>query len=289
MSAEPLALDDLLAAADAVITGGHVGDAEGHLRVGVDLGTAYTVLVVVDERGLPIAGASRFAHVVRDGVVVDFVGACALVAELKAEVEGRLGRPLEAATACYPPGVGLGERRAVGHVLESCGLECRALVDEPSAANLVLGVTDGAVVDVGGGTTGTAILSGGEVLTTMDEPTGGTHLSLVLAGGLGIDLAEAERRKTDPAEQEALAPLVRPVLEKIGSIVAGHIAGHQVDSVHLVGGTSAFPGMAAIVQEACGVPTTVPATPLFVTPLGVALHDPTPAPATPTPTARQSR
>jgi ethanolamine utilization protein EutJ len=43
--------------------------------VGVDLGTAYTVLAVLDEEGTPIAGEYRFAQVVRDGLVVDFIGA----------------------------------------------------------------------------------------------------------------------------------------------------------------------------------------------------------------------
>ncbi|MEM5817285.1 MAG: ethanolamine utilization protein EutJ, partial [Desulfitobacterium hafniense] len=39
------------------------------LYTGVDLGTAYTVLAVVDEEGTPVAGAMRFAQVVRDGLV----------------------------------------------------------------------------------------------------------------------------------------------------------------------------------------------------------------------------
>ena len=37
----------------------------------------------------------------------------------------------------------------------------------------VLGITDGAVVDVGGGTTGISILKDGEVIFTADEATGG--------------------------------------------------------------------------------------------------------------------
>ena len=35
----------------------------GPVRVGVDLGTAYTVLLVLDENGLPIGGTYRFAQV----------------------------------------------------------------------------------------------------------------------------------------------------------------------------------------------------------------------------------
>jgi ethanolamine utilization protein EutJ len=39
--------------------------------VGVDLGTAYTVLVVLDEHKRPLAGRYQFAQIVRDGLVVD--------------------------------------------------------------------------------------------------------------------------------------------------------------------------------------------------------------------------
>jgi len=56
----------------------------GDLRVGVDLGTAYLVLVVLDGNCQPIAGEYRFAQVVRDGLVVDFVGATDRLREMKA-------------------------------------------------------------------------------------------------------------------------------------------------------------------------------------------------------------
>ena len=44
---------------------------ETKLRVGVDLGTAYLVLVVTDESGIPLAGEWQYAEVARDGLVVD--------------------------------------------------------------------------------------------------------------------------------------------------------------------------------------------------------------------------
>jgi len=108
----------------------------------------------------------------------------------------------------------------------------------------------------------------------MDEATGGIHVSLVVAGGLGISLEEAERVKTDPERQAALLPRVRPVFERIASIVAGHLEGRSVTHVHLVGGTAAFPGMTEVVAERLAIPVTCPAHPLLVTPVGVALHDP---------------
>ena len=50
---------------------------------GVDLGTACVVLAVLDENRRPVAGAYRYADVVRDGMVVDYIGAIRLVREMK--------------------------------------------------------------------------------------------------------------------------------------------------------------------------------------------------------------
>lgn len=250
------------------------------VKVGVDLGTAYTVVVVLDERDVPLAVAHERADVVRDGVVVDFAGAVELVRRLKADVESRLGVVLGSAHAAYPPGVPVSEVRAVRHVLEGADLECSGLVDEPTAANAVLGLRDGAVVDVGGGTTGVAVVADGEVVHSVDEPTGGTHLTLVVAGALGVPFEEAERLKTDAREQQRLLPVVRPVMEKVGTIVRRSTEGLPVPTVCLVGGSVAFPGFADAVEEASGLPSFVPTAPLFVTPLGIArsapVHEPAP-------------
>jgi ethanolamine utilization protein EutJ len=151
---------------------------------------------------------------------------------------------------------------------------CSGLIDEPSAANLVLKLREGAIVDVGGGTTGIAVVQAGEITYTADEPTGGVHFSLVIAGSLGISFEEAEALKTDPNQQLRLFPLVRPVMEKVASIVRRHISGRDVSLVTLVGGSSAFIGMAEVVQDYIGIPTRVASQPLFVTPLGLALYDP---------------
>lgn len=246
---------------------------ETKLRVGADLGTAYLVLVVTDEAGVPLAGEWQFAQVVRDGLVVDYVGAVDLLRGMKGRIEQRLGRELTHAASGYPPGVPRAEIRATAHVVEAAGMECSGLLDEPTAANNVLLLREGAIVDVGGGTTGVAVFQDGEVVYTADEATGGTHFSLVIAGSLGIPFEEAEALKTNPAEQPRLLPLVRPVMEKVASITARHIRGREVNQVTLVGGSSAFLGMAEVVQEYLGVPTRVASHPLFVTPLGIALHD----------------
>jgi ethanolamine utilization protein EutJ len=244
------------------------------LRVGVDLGTAYLVLVVTDESGVPLAGEWQFAQVVRDGVVLDYVGAIDLLRGMKQRIEQRIGRELTHAASGYAPGVPMAEVRATAHVVEGAGMACTGLIDEPSAANNVLRLREGAIVDVGGGTTGIAVLNHGEVIYTADEATGGTHFSLVIAGSLGISFEEAEALKTTPEEQPRLLPLVTPVMEKVASITERHIRGRDVNLITMVGGSSAFLGMADVVQNYIGVPTQVVSPPGFVTPLGLALHDP---------------
>lgn len=245
----------------------------GPVHVGVDLGTAYTVLIVLDEEYQPIAGAYQFAQVVRDGLVVDFMGAIALLKKLKSQVEKRLGFELVSGASGYPPGVPLVEVRATAHVLEAAGLNCTGLLDEPTAANNVLQIRDGAIVDVGGGTTGIAVFKDGQEVYTADEATGGTHFSLVIAGANNLTFEEAEELKKDPRQQATLFPIIRPVMEKVGAIVRRHIQGQGVDTIYLVGGTANFPRIAEVVQEYTGVKTLIPASPLFVTPLGIAMHN----------------
>jgi len=277
-------LSDLLARTDGVMAGRingwqpdpslvtPAGEYRGALHVGVDLGTAYTVLIVLDEAGSPIAGEYQFAQIVRDGLVVDFVGAVELLRTLRQRVEAKLGVALTSAASAFPPGVAQAEVRATANVLYAAGLECTALVDEPTAANNVLQISDGAIVDVGGGTTGIAVVKDGTVVYTADEATGGTHFTLVVAGAQGIPFEQAETVKQDPAQQQRLFPVVRPVMEKVATIVERHIAGQHVEALYLVGGACAFPGMARVIEEVTGVRTYMPSNPLFITPLGIALE-----------------
>lgn len=247
--------------------------SNGRLRVGVDLGTAYTVLAVLNEHGVPLIGEYRFAQVVRDGLVVDFIGAVDLLREMKTRIEAHLGQKLTQAASGFPPGVPQVERQATAHVVEAAGMTCEGLIDEPSAANNVLGLQEGAIVDIGGGTTGIAVIENGEVVYTADEATGGTHISLVIAGASDLSFEEAEVLKKEPSQQSRLFPIVRPVMEKMGTIVERHLRGTSAQSIVLVGGTPLFPGIADVIQEITGLPTRVIGHPLFVTPLGIALHD----------------
>lgn len=267
-------LAETMARLEAACAAGSPAEPPQALKAGVDLGTAYTVLVALDEHDQPLAVAYESADVVRDGVVTDFIGAIDVVRRLKRDVESRLGLSVTAAHGAYPPGVPLSEVRAVQHVIEAADMECSGLVDEPTAANAVLGLRDGVVVDVGGGTTGVAVVQDGQVVHTADEATGGTHLSLVIAGALGIPFDEAEALKQDPDEQSRLFPLVRPVMEKVATIVARNVRGWPAPRVFMVGGTVAFPGFAKVVSEVSGLDAVVPVSPLFVTPLGIALSAP---------------
>lgn len=277
-------LSTLLTETDRIMSGGNgwradpnlilpSGVYQGKVHVGVDLGTAYTVLVVLDENRQPIAGEYQFAQVTRDGLVVDFIGAVDLLRAMKSRVERKLGFKLTSAATAYPPGVPQAEVRATANVLHGAELDCTAVIDEPTAANNVLQIRDGAIVDVGGGTTGIAIFRDGEVVYTADEPTGGTHFSLVIAGSTGKTFEEAEAMKKDPAEQGRLFPLVRPVMEKVASIINRHVAGHRVEKLYLVGGACAYPGMDEVIQEMTGIETVLPGNPLFVTPLGIAMNN----------------
>jgi len=55
-------LPSLLALTDDVMSGRSNGHYRGPVHVGVDLGTAYTVLAVLDENCQPLAGAYQFVQ-----------------------------------------------------------------------------------------------------------------------------------------------------------------------------------------------------------------------------------
>lgn len=245
--------------------------ADARLYTGVDLGTAYIVLAVVDQNGRPVAGAMKFAQVVKDGLVVDFMNAVAIVRQLKAELEEKLGVELSVAATAYPPGTGGSDMRAIKYVAESAGFDVVGSTDEPTAANAVLGITNGAVVDIGGGTTGVAVFKDGEVVYVADEPTGGTQFTLVISGAMRVPFEEAEAIKIDPEQQDKIQPLIKPVMQKVASIISSHVQGQPVDIVYLVGGTSCNKYIDNIIAQETGLKVVKPENPFLVTPLGIAL------------------
>lgn len=245
---------------------------EGNLKVGVDLGTANIVLSVVDENNNPVAGAAYPSSVVKDGIVVDYINATRIVRKLKEEVEDILGVKLTRAATAIPPGITSGNTKVISNVVESADLEVVNIVDEPTAASYVLGITDGAVVDVGGGTTGISIIKDGEVVFTADEATGGTHMTLVLAGFLKKTFEEAEEIKKDKNKESDVFTIVKPVVEKMASIVKKNISGYDVKTIYVVGGACCFSEFEKIFKKEINIETIKPIEPLLVTPLGIAMN-----------------
>ncbi len=156
-------------------------DGSRTYHVGVDLGTATIVTAVVDEAGTPAGGMlSRSGSSIRDGLVLDYMGAVAIV-QRHVQTLKNAGFSFTHGAAAYPPGTTGKNAQAFANVLTAADIEVAGLVDEPSAAALTLDIEDGAVVDIGGGTTGISVLEGRRVVYTADEPTGGVHVDLVLA------------------------------------------------------------------------------------------------------------
>lgn len=239
---------------------------------GVDLGTAYIVLVVLDENKKIVAGAHRQASVIRDGMIVDYLGAIQIVRELKESLEQQLGAELIFAAAAIPPGTGALDGGAIKNVVQGAGFELTALLDEPTAANTIVGLQNGAIVDIGGGTTGISILKDGKVIKTVDEATGGTHFTLVVAGAYKLTFEEADAYKRDPKHHKELLAVLKPVIEKVASIINHNIQGMDVDVIYLVGGTSCLTGIETIIEAETKIKTIKPRNPMFVTPIGIAMN-----------------
>ena len=231
--------------------------------VGVDLGTANIVITILDKNGKPVAGATQRSRVVRDGIVVDFMGAISIVRKLKENLEEKLGIEITEAYTAIPPGVEQGSVKAIVNVIK--------VADEPTAASYVLGITDGVVVDLGGGTTGISILEKGKVVFVADEPTGGTHMTLVLAGSYGVDFETAEDIKTDKKKEKEIFVQITPVLQKMVSIVKKYIKDYNVKDVFLVGGACSFDGSEEIFKKELGLNIYKPYMPIYITPIGIAL------------------
>jgi ethanolamine utilization protein EutJ len=240
----------------------------GGLHCGIDLGTATVVLAIVDDEGQPVLLDSTATGVVRDGVVIDFHGAVEVVLELRAAAERYLGVTVTEAATAYPPGVGIEESRACRFVLEAAGLECIRLLDEVSAANALLQMSDAVVVDVGGGSTGVGVITGGDLVVVGDLPGGGHQLDLILAGALHIPLEEAERLKRERGAE--YLHVLRPGIERVAANVATLSAGYESLPLHVAGGALMLPGAGEIVAGYLGRAVVEYDHALYITPLGIA-------------------
>lgn len=239
------------------------------LKVGVDLGTANIVLVVTDMKNNPIAGLIEPAKVVRDGIVVDYMGAIKIVRDLKEKLEKLINKELVYAACAIPPGIDPRSVKSISNVVESADFVVTNIVDEPTAAAKALKIKDGAIVDLGGGTTGISLLKNGKVVGTWDEPTGGHHMNLTIAGYYNIDIDEAEKLKINSNNREIFT-IIKPVLEKMASIVKNVLDDKDVKDLYLVGGASNFDGIEELFEKITGIKTHRSEEALLVTPLGIA-------------------
>ena len=169
-------------------------------------------------------------------------------------------------------GVSEGSVKSIGYVLEGAGFEVTNIVDEPTAAAAVLKITDGAVVDVGGGTTGISILKDGKVIYTDDEATGGSHMTMTVAGHYRIPYEEAEVLKTTPEKEKEIFPVIKATVEKMASITEKFLKGYEIPAVYVVGGSASFQEFTSVFEKKLNLPVYRPVHPLLVTPLGIAYN-----------------
>lgn len=254
---------------EAVVNDVRPQKAPDRWHVGIDLGTANIVVTVTDEAGEPLAAFMEWAEVVRDGVVVDYIGAVDIVRRLVKKAGEKLGITIDRAITSFPPGT---EPRISRNVVENAGLQVEALIDEPSSVVRLLSITDGAVVDIGGGTTGLSVARGGKIVYTADEPTGGHHVTLTIAGNRHISFDQAEKMKRN-GSAHGLLPVVEPVFQKMADIIRQHLQAYPVHEIYLSGGTFCFPGIVDVLRrEIPEKQWILPHQPLFLTPLAIASY-----------------
>ena len=64
---------------------------------------------------------------------------------------------------------------------------------------------------------------------------------------------------------------MKPVVDKIATIVSEKTSSNNIEELVLVGGSSCLTGIEEAIEKEIGIRTTKPDNPLFVTPLGIAL------------------
>lgn len=243
------------------------------LKTGVDLGTSSIVLVVLDESNRPLFGAYEYAKVVRDGIIVDYLNSVRIVRKLKEEAEAKLGVSLTTASGAIPPGTGENSEKVVANVLGDAGFDASIIIDEPTAAARFLNMTEGSVIDIGGGTTGISNFEKGQSVAIFDEPTGGYHMSLVVSGAFSIPIDEAELLKRNRAKEVEVFGAVRPVVEKMATIAARYVVASEQAPVVVVGGATNFKEFVHTFEKIMKRPVIRPQYPEFVTPIGIAMFD----------------
>ncbi|MCH5384456.1 ethanolamine utilization protein EutJ [Limosilactobacillus reuteri] len=246
--------------------------ADEKLKVGVDLGTSSIVLTVLDSKDKIVYGAYEYDHAVQDGIVVNFIESVNILRRLKEKAEKVLGRELKTACGAVPPKTGEKSAKVVANVIEETGMLCTGVEDEPTAAAKFLRLSNGTVVDIGGGTTGISIFKDNKLIHVIDEATGGFHMTLVLGGRYKIKNDEAEKLKRNKDKESEVYAVVKPVVEKMAAIVQ-NMGVEIIDPVIVVGGATNFTEFTTTFSKDLKRKVYKPLYPQFVTPLGIAMFD----------------
>jgi rod shape-determining protein MreB and related proteins len=247
-------------------------------------------------------------HPLRDGVIADLDAATAMLEGFLRRARLRRGPLRGSAVVCVPSGATWVERRSLAAAVEAQRPRCTVrLVDEPVAAAAGAGFgrgdsTGAFMVDIGGGTTETAVLAGGYVVRVRSLRLGGnamddaiihrvkSELGLVLGrnaarnlkGALGVGEGAAERmevvgidaaRRTPRVEYVA-SRLVAEALEQPVAAIAESAQDMLSDippnlaedvvrgKIRLAGGGALMPGLASKIEAVADIPAVVVDDPL---------------------------
>jgi len=122
-----------------------------------------------------------------------------------------------------------------------------------------------AIVDIGATMTTLSVLSGGNTIYTREQLFGGKQLTEEIQRRYGLSAEEAMVAKKqgglpDDYEPEVLDPFKETVVQQITRSLQFFFSSSQfndVDHIVLAGGVASMPGLAALVQEKLGTPTSV--------------------------------
>jgi rod shape-determining protein MreB and related proteins len=304
--------------------------------VAIDLGTVNT-LVYVSGRGIVLEEPSAIAidrgtgrvaavgeaadalagkdpqdidviHPLRDGVIADLEASTAMLQGFLRRARLRRGLLRGMAVVCVPSGATWVERRSLAAAVEAQRPRCTVrLVDEPvaAAAGAGFGRADGSgafMVDIGGGTTETAVLAGGHVVRVRSLRLGGnamdeaimhavkTELGLLLGRnaaralkmtlGLGegevamMEVVGVDAARRTPRVEYIPARLVAEALERPVAAIAESAQEMLSDippnlaedvvrgKIRLAGGGALLPGLASKIEAVADIPAMVVDDPL---------------------------
>jgi rod shape-determining protein MreB len=213
--------------------------------VAIDLGTANTLVhvagrgIIIDEPSIVAVRAHRgvreilavgrkakaligrtpealeIVRPMRDGVIADFVATEEMLRQFIKRTKSAFGFRKPRILICVPAGATPVERRAVYDTAASLGARKVYLIAEPVAASLGAGLPIGEpggamVVDIGGGTTDIAVLSGGIIVSARTVRCAGNAMDEAIiryvrrTHQLLIGEANAERIKIEAGTAQAV-------------------------------------------------------------------------------------